>query len=256
MPENGSNFEKLNDTNWSTWKILMKAFLVRKSLWEIVDGSEPMPTGHANSKAVRTFRRRQAEAIAEITLHVEVLQLSFIRDEDPAVVWTELAAIHQARGIATRLTLRRRFLRLQLNETETIQSFISTARRLANQLTEIGVTVDDEDIILVLTGGLPSSYDNFVVTLDSTPPSQLTLNYVITRLLNEETRQNGDTSPDNVTLSATSARRKPRDISQITCFNCAQKGHYQSNCPKPKKSPPTDTAALATGDDALSEYSM
>jgi hypothetical protein len=67
-----------------------------------------------------------------------------------------------------------------------MQNFISEAHCIALQLTEIGIAVDDEDIILVLTRGLPSTYENFVITLDSTPTSQLTLDYIISCLLNEE----------------------------------------------------------------------
>jgi hypothetical protein len=40
----------------------------------------------------------------------------------------------------------------------------------------------DQDIILALTLSLPSSYDNVVISFDSIPPNQLTLDNVITRL--------------------------------------------------------------------------
>jgi hypothetical protein len=94
--------------------------------------------------------------------------------------------------MATRLALRRRFLRLQKPEGP-MQNFISEARRLALQLEEIGITVDDEDIILVLTGGLPSLYDNLLSPSTLPPPVLLTLDYVVTRLLNEEARQSANT---------------------------------------------------------------
>ena len=61
-----------------------------------------------------------------------------------------------------------------------MQNFIAEVLCLALQLQAIGITVNNEDIILVLTGGLPSSYDNFFITLDSTSPADLTLDYVIT----------------------------------------------------------------------------
>jgi hypothetical protein len=246
MGENSSGFEKLNDSNWGVWKMLMRALLVRKNLWDIMDGSEvlPAPT-NLNAKAIRAFRKKQAEALAEIVLHVEVAQLSFIQDDDPAIVWEALAAVHQARGMATRLTLRRRFWRLQKPEGP-MQNFIAETRRLANQLADIGVTVYDEDIILVLTGGLPPSYENFVISLDATPLAQLTLDYVITRLLNEETRQVGATIPvvTESNLDAAFAaylNRRSRDLAQIICYNCGKKGHFQSSCQEPKK----ETAAIA-----------
>jgi hypothetical protein len=251
--ENTSNsgFEKLNEMNYGTWKMLMKALLVRKQLWDVVAGIESNPGGSPNSKAAKGFRKRQAEACAEIILHVEVSQLSFIADEDPKVVWDYLESIHQARGMATRLTLRRKFFRMQKPEGP-MQLFVAEVRRVAFQLKEIGCEVDDEDIILVLTGGLPSYYNNFVVTLDSTPPENLTVDYVITRLLNEESRQDGASSPnhdifENVAASVQavdSARRPKRTLAFITCFGCGKKGHYQANCPT-RKTQTTETANVA-----------
>jgi hypothetical protein len=249
--DTNSGFEKLNDSNYGPWKKLLKALLIRKGLWEVVSGDETLPSGSPNTKPVRAFRKRQAEAGAEIILHVEPSQLPFIEDDDPKVVWDALAAMHQARGMATRLTVRRTFWKLEKGDL-TIQAFISEARRLANQLKDIGVTVDEEDIILVLTGGLPPSYDNFVVSLDSTPPADLTLDYVITRLLNEEARQLGtvptaETSERrNVAFAAAQAKR---NLAFITCFNCQKKGHFANDCPEKK----TETAAANTAIDLGSE---
>ena len=232
--------------------MFMKALLVKKNVWEVINGSETLPTGSPNTKPVRAFRRKQAEAIAEITLHVEPSQLSFIQDDDPKEVWDTLMTVHQSCGMASRLALRRQFLRLVKSEGS-MQIFIGEARRLALQLQENGVTVEDEDLILVLTGGLDSSYDNFVITLDSTPPLQLTLNYVITRLLNEESQQLAD--PDRLSALTAATSYKPkgakRDMSQITCWNCGKKGHFQLNCPDPVHEQ-TGTALTATTEDMFS----
>jgi hypothetical protein len=253
MVENASGFEKLNDGNWGTWKKLMKAYLVKKNLWDVVDGSEVAPVpNNLNAKAIRAFAKKQSEALAEIILHVEVPQLSFIQDDDPGEAWEALAAIHQARGMATRLTLRRRFWRLQKPEGP-MQNFISEARRLAQQLADIGVSIYDEDIILVLTGGLPDSYEHFVISLDATPSAQLTLDYVITRLLNEETRQIGTTAEKRsdeafAAAAQTYPNKRRRDLSQITCFNCGKKGHFQSNCQEPKKESATAAFTANTED--------
>src|SRR5882672_8598877 len=91
-------------------------------------------------------------------------------------------------------------------DSQTIQMWIATVKHIAYQH---GQTADlsmaiypdeatrarafaeakarlDEDIILVLTSGLPSGYDMLIVNLDATPTERLTLDYVITHLLNEE----------------------------------------------------------------------
>ena len=70
-----------------------------------------------------------------------------------------------------------------------MSQWISEVRSLAYRLRKIDVIVEDEDVILVLTMGLPPSFDNFIVALDATDSSAITLENVISRLLNEESRQ-------------------------------------------------------------------
>lgn len=251
MKETNSGFEKLNEMNYGVWSLMMEALLVRKGLWGVVNGDIEEPSTGENSRSMIAYRKKQSEARAELVLHVEPTQLSFIRDPDPSVIWDNLAKMHQSRGMATRLALRRKFLKLQKPEGP-MQIFVAEARRLAFELAQIGVTVDDEDMILVLTGGLPPSYDNLVIALDSTPAKDLTLDYVITRLLNEEARQENiaPIAPTSQSEQTTAFYTRVRpDISQITCFNCQRKGHYQSTCPEPRKERAPMAASAVPDDD-------
>ena len=65
-------------------------------------------------------------------------------------------------------------------------AWIPTVKHIAHQLTAVNVEASDKDIIIILTLGLSPSFKNFIITLDATPPEQLTLDYVTTHLLNEE----------------------------------------------------------------------
>ena len=67
-----------------------------------------------------------------------------------------------------------------------IISWVSDVKKAAFQLEAASVTTINEDIILALTEGLPESFWTFIVTLDALPPSKLTLDNVVMRLLNEE----------------------------------------------------------------------
>ncbi|KAJ3841737.1 hypothetical protein F5878DRAFT_702794 [Lentinula raphanica] len=103
-----------------------------------------------------------------------------------------------------------------------------------------GIAVDDHDIILTLTLGLPSSVcDPIIISFDLTNPAKLTLDVVITRLLNEETHQTSSQSyPTAATPTINSSTNEALVVSpacqcplnEITCFFCEKKKHYCDAC--------------------------
>ncbi|KAF8528449.1 hypothetical protein BU17DRAFT_38317 [Hysterangium stoloniferum] len=131
-----------------------------------------------------------------------------------------------------------------------MSSWIANVQQAAFRLNEVGYIATDEDKILVLTQGLPRSYDSFIISLDASiaaittgnelkPEPAISLEIVKARLINEEARQlaakptlpiRNNVKPDSE--EALLVEPKPRTpLSDITCFKCGKKGHYQSNCP-------------------------
>lgn len=235
---------KLNETNYADWVILMEALLVRKGIWGVINGSEPRPAGSDSSRPVKAWQRKVDEARSEIILNVEVSQLPHVRGTDASEIWENLRNIHQARGLGTRLSRRRDFFRMSKKHDQVMSAWIADVRHAAFQLEEIGSDVKDDDIIFVLTNGLPPAYEQCIITLDSTLADELTLEYVISRLLNEESRQAPSTHSSNAALfSRTPHTRIRTPLEYITCFRCRQKGHYQSNCTQPLSAVPSATSA-------------
>ena len=226
----------------------MEAELVRRDLWEWVSGEYTMPDElvendgtdgnpvvkqgavNENEKERALAKRKWAEARAELILRVEDSQLSHVTSVNPAEIWSQLKLVHRARGFATRISIKRKFFTAQKETEESMSAWISRIRGIANHLNEIGAKVDNEDVILAMTMGLPPQYNNLIITLDST--TQLQIDVVITRLLNEEIRQEaipaGEVSrssvPREVALVSTTRDRNSK--SHITCFRCGKKGHY------------------------------
>ncbi len=240
---------KLDDTNYAEWRMFMKALLTRQGLWGVASGTVTCPLGSPNSRAVLAWQKKNDEALSEVILNLNPDQLSHARGSDDAhTVWTNLQTIHQSRGLGTRLSRRRDFFSMVKRDEQSMTSWIAEVRRAAFLLEEIGAVVNDEDVILVLTK-LPSTYDNLVVNLDGTPPQDLTVDYVIKRLVNEESRQSQSSSSVDSAIAGVARARIRVPLSQITCFRCSQKGHYQSDCPH--AAPTTTAGTLATAASAM-----
>ena len=115
-----------------------------------------------------------------------------------------------------------------------MEGWIGEVHSHANKLKAIDVDISDEDIIVVLTAGLPPSYTTVIISVDAVKSKKLTLDFIITHLLNEEGWQviSADTIPevkkeesDNATMSAKPMR------TDIQCFYCLEKGHFSKTCP-------------------------
>ncbi|GJF00313.1 hypothetical protein PsYK624_165980 [Phanerochaete sordida] len=244
---------KLNGTNFEVWVILIHALLTRKGLEAVAFGELSKPETGPNSKGVKEWERKNKESMAEIILHVEETELSHLQLLPTAYeMIEELTRMHRPVGNTTRMSMRRRFHSVKLKPDQSMASYIAEVRTLAQRLRALGVTVNDEDIILALTMGLPRAYDMFVVTLDAMPTDELTLPNVISRLLNEESRHVAvataeETLEESAAAAVTKAAAKrtaPSNaadaavrLARITCYNCGEKGHYQANCSSPRSAP-------------------
>lgn len=227
-----NDFEKLGEENYGDWAWQMKAFLTSKDLWDVVSGLEGCPIGSEGSKAVKAFRKKQRLACAEIILHVDSTQKGNTHDEDPAVVWKALEAAHHARGLSSRMALLRQFFSSVMDADQSVSGWISHVKELVFRLASDGFTVPEAIIIYVLTAGLPhEEFKHFVSSLDNIAQDQLTLDLVVTRLLNEDAGQRAKATerPNMVAYSA-------RSIRNVTCYTCNKKGHYASDCPTRKAS--------------------
>jgi hypothetical protein len=209
----------------------MEAVFTRINVLDVAVGTTLRPTTGPNSKAVKDWDRKSAEARTEMILAVEIDQLAHMTAPTAPEVWEELERVHRSHGFAMKMALCRKFMSMCKPDDQKMSAWIGDVCSVAFRLSQVGVTVNDEDIILVLTMGLPASFNTFVVALDSTDTAALTLDYVIGCLLNEESRISVVTPSPSVPEVAYAANAR-RPLSQITCFmSCGKHGHYKINCP-------------------------
>jgi len=248
MPD---NIDKLNDTNYADWVIKMEALLEEKDLWGVISGEEEQPSTGPSSKSAKAYQKKLRLCRAKIILHVENSQLPHTRDPHPRVIWESLARVHRSRGFGTLLAMRRRFFSMEKEEGVSMQAWIALVHNAAFQLEAADFEVKELNLIIALTQGLPESYSSLIVSLDTAPLSELKVDSVINRLLNEESRQDGGHSGGGPFLTATRAfARTPATKGtsvddSVQCFRCGGRGHVARVCPSPRTMSEDQTASAA-----------
>jgi len=266
----GSGIDKLSDSShYPDWAMQMEALLEEKELWDIVTGTEPVPTTGPNSKAMKAYVRKGKVAKVKIILHLNKSQLPHPRLDTAKEIWNNLACIHRARGFDTLLAMHRKFFYMVMDEEKSMEAWIASVRDIAHRLEAADFEVTDIDLIIALTQGLPDRYDPFIVSLDATPIDQLNVDSVIICLLNEESCQHRNDPGTDITLlsrsklpkktwskppKAESIASKERSPRSSRCYNCGGCGHISRDCPSPKQE--GDKANFATKDnDSFSQSS-
>jgi gag-polypeptide of LTR copia-type/Domain of unknown function (DUF4219) len=257
-------FAPLMDRNYAEWEIRMEADLVEKGLWEYVFTDMSKPEGDSTSakKAIAEYEMKLRQARARMIRKVTAGQLPHMKDPNPKKVWEELRQVHRAAGFGSKMAMCHRFInaRIKLDDSQevakTMASWIGRVKAMRFELEAIGVKISDEDIILVLTNGLPGGYEQFVIALDATRPEDITLGNIIMRLANEEGRREmnvvkKEEEKNRLGESALAAKKECCDRSEITCFGCGKKGHFRSECLDKKEETATATVALVSNLDNL-----
>ena len=248
---------KLDENNYGHWSLIMEAVLTQAKVWMVV-GPPDGEAGHfKGEKGAKERKRKQEVAKAKIVLSLDVSQLAFVAGlGDPRVIWNTLESIHRSGAINSILTLRRRFFRMVMQPNESAMAWIARVRAQAFELSQTPYPVIDIDIILVITDGLPPSFNPVVTALDALTTSELTIKNVQTRVISHQVlldrEQQKDRSEDTTASSVAfaAAFKRPSTSGPLICYNCGGHGHIASKCPSPPTSKHAEEALGVFGEDS------
>lgn len=118
-----------------------------------------------------------------------------------------------------------------------MEQHIITMQDLVDKLTALGEEIKDHLFVAMLLSSLPESYSTLITALESRPETELTLDLVKGRLLNEYKRRKvvPDASEENTALKASQRGGGTTCEGKRSCFFCHKQGHFKQDCIKYKK---------------------
>ena len=215
--------------------------LMDRGLWEYVDGDQVPPEVTINMSAdakakADEWKKKDNCALAQIALTVSNSELVHIKGAHSArEAWLKICNVYEAKGLAAKIFLRRKFFNVKLREGDTMQSHINYVRELADQLDAIGAPVADDDIAMTLLCSLPEQYDPLIVALEARPSNELTSEFVTARLLAEEKRRqesfNGKVNTNSEAAFIGNSQSSGMKSNKLKfCVFCKKHRHTEDTC--------------------------
>ena len=183
----GTSIEKLDDNNYAVWSIKMPMALIAKGLGAAID-PPPAADGKSAPPPIDPAIDKQARAL--IGLSVTNPYLSTVARAPTAKdALASLEAIFRAKTTARQLELRRRYATLKMCSGESATKYIARARDLLDEMRGAGCEPTDNDMALAALAGLPPAFNVLATIITSQPCDKLTLDTLLSTLVQEEARQ-------------------------------------------------------------------
>lgn len=253
-------FPKLVGDNYWGWRDNIIPMMNILNQMCVLDGSVVVPAAPADPtkpttaelKAVADHQLRLRRAFAELSLRIDPDWRQPISDlgDKPAEAWKKLEEAYGSKLAGTRAVLFGELTSTRYDGTSSIQVFYGRLEELRSKLKVAGQSLDDMHFLNFFLNALPSSFDQFVSTVNYEKDS---IAEVVARLRQLELRRTMIAARDghgaetafvaNNKSKRESKGKKKGDgsggsndkLAKVTCFNCQQKGHYARKCPAKRK---------------------
>jgi len=172
-----------------------------------------------------------------------------------AEMWTSLQAVLQRKRLMNNMKARREFSILAKNDGEGMLGYINRVCNLGESLKAMGGEVTEIDVAMSALNGLTSKYQHLLVAVDAKGEDELSLDFVKSRILQEERRQADKPLATkrigDMAVVGANYRGQSRcgALLKIECYYSHKCGHISHDCPVLKaKTPSGDRVAVIAAD--------
>lgn len=266
MNSTGVKFDVLTKENYDTWRIQMRAVLIKNNAWGYASGTITKPEIVAGDDATKEASDKWTEldlkAQSDIVLAVNPSELKQIKNcQSASEIWTKLGNIYQSKGPARKASLLNSLMSMKMNEGDDAHDHSRSFFDIVDKLGELEVEINKDLLAVMFLRSLPESFDNFRCAMSSRDelPSLEVLRIKVLeefdarKTINESSVQNAMIAKKTGSgqFNYQNRHSKPengsatKNDSKMKCFKCGEIGHRARFCPKNARKSKDQTASNA-----------
>lgn len=250
--------DKLDEKNYDSWAIQMRSVLIHSNQWRIVNGQVKLEDDKQDKDQ---WLREDEKALASIFLSVKPTQLGYIRNCTTShQAWRKLEETYMPRGPLQKVSLYKRLVNLKMPEGGNTVQHINEFSEIYEKLSETGIQIQEELLVIMLMSSLSSEFENFVVAIE-TRDDLPSLSIIKQKLLEEAKRR--DEKVEDLTAvqqafaaKATTSKNDKRPSNNKhkknfkgKCFVCGVTGHFANKCDQRKATNTTQAMTMVAATD-------
>lgn len=264
--------------NFDDWKFRMEVYLEDLDLLDFAEvkfsdkdevklsENETAETREQKEKLFENWRKRDRKCKSEIVQRISDEYLEYVKGKPTAYdMWSTLQKVFARKGIANQLYLRKNLLLMKFDPSEeTMVKYFLRFDKLIRDLRLAGATLVELDIVCHLLLTMPPEYDVVVTAIETLSEDKLTVEFVKSRLLDEERkRESADTLGKDISshsLGACAGEKVSNFVAaannkqkSVFCYFCGKQGHKKPQCLKLKRKANQQTNKNAYVADATDE---
>ncbi|UYV71195.1 hypothetical protein LAZ67_8002127 [Cordylochernes scorpioides] len=201
----------------------MEAILDSKDLFEdVIVNDEPDFTKDKLEYDIWKKKNREAYSLIILSLSDD-LTIIFRGDKRTKRIWYNIKKRFEGSLENKRIDLMLDLARLKLNPNENVNMYIVRAQKLAQEITQLGKTVTERELVRYIVEGLTPNFDTIAAALSinrgiSLPDlRQPLLDFEKKRQDRSKNHENAFRSPGN-------------QFEEKSCYVCKRKGHFKKDC--------------------------
>lgn len=202
--------------NYMDWKFAMKMNLIKRDLWDYVDGT-----------TVDTAK--DAKALSYIVEGVSETIFNDIRDlSSGKEAWKVLGDTYEDKGITRKVSVIKELVNTRYSDCRDMADYLHRAISAYQELKTTGVKPDEELIAGIILANLPDRFEPLIMALKNCG-EVITVDNVKNRLLAEGNKTIADNGRDSAFVNK---RFEGKGSFKGKCFRCNLFGHKSSECTK------------------------